>query len=103
MKMEDLKMENSFIDKMQKMTKTEEISLVFGNILEVRNVVKIGQNIISETVKHQKVDKDNKVFDITENEFLQEKSINLELEIEEKQKELYKIKELLSEKKEEKK
>lgn len=96
-------MENSFIDKMQKMTKTEEISLVFGNILEVRNVVKIGQNIISETVKHQKVDKDNKVFDITENEFLQEKSINLELEIEEKQKELYKIKELLSEKKEEKK
>lgn len=103
MKMEDLKMENSFIDKMQKMTKTEEISLVFGNILEVRNIVKIGQNIISETVKHQKVDKDNKVFDITENEFLQEKSINLELEIEEKQKELYKIKELLSEKKEEKK
>lgn len=96
-------MENSFIDKMQKMTKTEEISLVFGNILEVRNIVKIGQNIISETVKHQKVDKDNKVFDITENEFLQEKSINLELEIEEKQKELYKIKELLSEKKEEKK
>ena len=96
-------MENSFIDKMQKMTKTEEISLVFGNILEVRNIVKIGQNIISETVKHQKVDKDNKVFDITENEFLQEKSINLELEIEEKQKELYKIKELLSEKKEKKK
>lgn len=78
-------------------TKTEEITLLFENILEVRSVIKSGDNILSENIKHQKIDKDNKIIDLTEQEYLNEKTLNLEVEIEEKQKELYKIKEKLGE------
>jgi hypothetical protein len=78
-------------------TKTEEITLLFENILEVRSVIKSGDNILSENIKHQKIDKDNKIVDLTEQEYLNEKTLNLEVEIEEKQKELYKIKEKLGE------
>ena len=77
--------------------KTEEITLLFENILEVRSVIKSGDNILSENIKHQKIDKDNKIIDLTEQEYLNEKTLNLEVEIEEKQKELYKVKEKLSE------
>ena len=75
--------------------KTEEITLLFDNILEVRSIIKSGDNVLSENVKHQKINNDNKVVDLTEQEFLNEKTLNLEIEIEEKQKELYKIKEKL--------
>ena len=78
-------------------TKTEEIILLFENILEVRSVIKSGDNILSENIKHQKIDKDNKIIDLTEQEYLNEKTLNLEVEIEEKQKELYKVKEKLGE------
>ena len=77
--------------------KIEEITLLFENILEVRSVIKSGDNILSENIKHQKIDKDNKIIDLTEQEYLNEKTLNLEVEIEEKQKELYKVKEKLSE------
>ena len=73
--------------------KTEEITLLFDNVLEVRSIIKSGDNVLSENVKHQKINNDNKVVDLTEQEFLNEKTLNLEIEIEEKQKELYKIKE----------
>ena len=75
--------------------KTEEITLLFDNVLEVRSIIKSGDNVLSENVKHQKINNDNKVVDLTEQEFLNEKTLNLEIEIEEKQKELYKIKEKL--------
>lgn len=80
-----------------KITKTEEITLLFENILEVKSIIKSGDNILSENIKHQKINKDNKIIDLTEQEFLNERSLNLEIEIEEKQKELYKIKEKLDE------
>jgi ABC-type phosphate transport system auxiliary subunit len=80
---------------MSKIVKTEEIDLLFGNILEIINTVSVDGNVISKNVKHQRVEKDNVVKDITEFEFKQERSLNLELEIEEKQKELYKLKEEL--------
>lgn len=77
--------------------KTEEITLLFDNVLEVRSIIKSGDNILSENIKHQKIDKDNKIIDLSEQEFLNEKTLNLEIEIEEKQKELYKLKEKLEE------
>lgn len=80
-----------------KIIKTEEITLLFENILEVKSIIKSGDNILSENIKHQKINKDNKIIDLTEQEFLNERSLNLEIEIEEKQKELYKIKEKLDE------
>ena len=78
-------------------TKTEEITLLFDNVLEVKSVIKSGDNVLSENIKHQKINKDNKIVDLTEQEFLNEKTLNLEIEIEEKQKELYKLKEKLEE------
>ena len=80
-----------------KITKIEEITLLFDNILEVHSLIKSGDNILSENIKHQKIDKDNKIIDLTEQEYLNEKTLNLEVEIEEKQKELYKVKEKLGE------
>lgn len=77
--------------------KTEEITLLFDNVLEVKSVIKSGDNILSENIKHQKINQDNKIVDLTEKEFLNERSLNLEIEIEEKQKELYKLKEKLEE------
>ena len=77
--------------------KTEEITLLFDNVLEVRSIIKSGDSILSENVKHQKIDKDNKIIDLSEQDFLNEKTLNLEIEIEEKQKELYKLKEKLEE------
>ena len=78
-----------------KITKIEEITLLFDNVLEVHSLIKSGDNILSENIKHQKIEKDNRIIDLTEQEFLNEKTLNLELEIEEKQKELYKLKEKL--------
>lgn len=80
-----------------KITKIEEITLLFDNVLEVHSLIKSGDNILSENIKHQKIDKDNKIIDLTEQEFLNEKTLNLEVEIEQKQKELYKVKEKLGE------
>ena len=80
-----------------KITKIEEITLLFDNVLEVHSLIKSGDNVLSETTKHQKIEKDNKIVDLTEQEFLNEKTLNLEVEIEEKQKELYKLKEKLGE------
>lgn len=77
----------------RKIVKIEEITLLFDNILEVHSLIKSGDNILSENIKHQKIDKDNKIIDLTEKEYLNEKTLNLEIEIEEKQKELYKMKE----------
>lgn len=77
--------------------KTEEITLLFDNVLEVRSIIKSGDSILSENIKHQKIDKDNKIIDLSEQDFLNEKTLNLEIEIEEKQKELYKLKEKLEE------
>ena len=77
--------------------KTEEITLLFDNVLEVRSIIKSGDNVLSENIKHQKIDKDNKIIDLSEQDFLNEKTLNLEIEIEEKQKELYKLKEKLEE------
>lgn len=77
--------------------KTEEITLLFDNILEIRSIIKSGDSILSENIKHQKIDKDNKIIDLSEQDFLNEKTLNLEIEIEEKQKELYKLKEKLEE------
>lgn len=77
--------------------KTEEITLLFDNVLEVRSIIKSGDSILSENIKHQKIDKDNKIIDLSEEDFLKEKTLNLEIEIEEKQKELYKLKEKLEE------
>jgi hypothetical protein len=88
MKMEQLQSKRTIV-------KTEEITLLFDNILEVRSIIKSGDNVLSENVKHQKINNDNKVVDLTEQEFLNEKTLNLEIEIEEKQKELYKVKEKL--------
>ena len=78
-----------------KITKIEEITLLFDNVLEVHSLIKSGDNILSENIKHQKIEKDNRIIDLNEQEFLNEKTLNLELEIEEKQKELYKLKEKL--------
>lgn len=77
----------------RKIIKTEEITLLFDNVLEVRSLIKSGDNVLSENIKHQKINSDNKIVDLTEQEFLNEKTLNLEIEIEEKQKELYKLKE----------
>ena len=44
--------------------KTEEITLLFDNVLEVRSIIKSGDSILSENIKHQKIDKDNKIIDL---------------------------------------
>ena len=70
MKMEQLQSKRTIV-------KTEEITLLFDNILEVRSIIKSGDNVLSENVKHQKINNDNKVVDLTEQEFLNEKTLNL--------------------------
>ena len=48
-----------------KITKIEEITLLFDNVLEVHSLIKSGDNILSENIKHQKIEKDNRIIDLT--------------------------------------